>query len=76
MVEDVVRHFGYLTLGTRLKRVGERLQSDTQKMIDAHGASGEGCGSAETREVTRLFFERAVAPANRSVPRASPASAR
>jgi DNA-binding MarR family transcriptional regulator len=36
MAEDVVRHFGHLTLGTRLKRIGERLQSQTQRIIDAH----------------------------------------
>src|SRR5574339_770963 len=35
-VEDVVRHFGYLTLGTRLKRIGERMQAQTQKILDAH----------------------------------------
>src|SRR5262245_34653145 len=37
MVEDVVRAFGYLTLGTRMKRIGERLQADTQKVIDGFG---------------------------------------
>lgn len=31
---DMVRTFGYLALGTRLKRLGERMQADTQKMID------------------------------------------
>lgn len=34
MVEDVVRALGYLCLGTRLKRIGERLQADTQKIVD------------------------------------------
>jgi DNA-binding MarR family transcriptional regulator len=38
MVEDVVRALGYLPLGTRLKRLGERLQSDTQRIVDAFGA--------------------------------------
>jgi DNA-binding MarR family transcriptional regulator len=38
MVEDVVRSFGFLTLGTRMKRIGERLQADTQAIIDAIGA--------------------------------------
>jgi DNA-binding MarR family transcriptional regulator len=38
MVEDVVRSLGYLCLGTRLKRIGERLQSDTQRVIDEAGA--------------------------------------
>lgn len=35
MVEDVVRSFGFLALGTRMKRIAERLQADTQKIIDA-----------------------------------------
>ena len=38
MVEDVVRVFGFLTLGTRMKRIGERLQADTQKIMDELGA--------------------------------------
>jgi DNA-binding MarR family transcriptional regulator len=38
MAEDVVRALGYLCLGTRLKRIGERLQSDTQRVIDEAGA--------------------------------------
>jgi DNA-binding MarR family transcriptional regulator len=36
MVEDVVRQLGHLTLGTRLKRIGERMQAQTQRIIDAH----------------------------------------
>lgn len=36
MVDDVVRSLGYLTLGTRLKRIGERLQAHTQRILDAH----------------------------------------
>lgn len=35
MVDDFVRHKGYLTLGTRLKRIGDRLQADVQQLIDA-----------------------------------------
>ena len=42
MIEDVVRSHGYLMLGTRLKRIGERLQGDTQRIIDAHGAAVQG----------------------------------
>jgi len=38
MVEDVVRSFGFLTLGTRMKRIGEKLQADTQKIMDELGA--------------------------------------
>lgn len=38
MVEDVVRSFGFLTLGTRMKRIGEKLQADTQRIIDEFGA--------------------------------------
>lgn len=39
MVDDIVRSRGYLMLGTRLKRIGERLQGDTQRIIDEHGAA-------------------------------------
>jgi DNA-binding MarR family transcriptional regulator len=39
MTEDIVRAFGLLTLGTRLKRIGERLQGDTQRIIDSRGAA-------------------------------------
>jgi DNA-binding MarR family transcriptional regulator len=34
MVEDIVRTFEFLTLGSRLKRIGERLQADTQRIMD------------------------------------------
>lgn len=37
MVEDVVRALGLLSLGTRMKRIGERLQADTQRIIDDEG---------------------------------------
>ncbi len=37
MAEDVVKELGYLTLGTRLKRLGERLQSQTQVLLEAAG---------------------------------------
>ena len=37
MVEDVVGALGYLTLGSRLRRIGEQLQADTQRIIDAGG---------------------------------------
>lgn len=33
MVEDVVRELGFLTLGSRLKRMGERLQAQTQELL-------------------------------------------
>ena len=33
MVQDVVKELGYLTLGTRLKRLGERLQAQTQVLL-------------------------------------------
>jgi len=36
MVEDVIRELGHLALGTRLKRLGERLQAQTQRILDAH----------------------------------------
>jgi DNA-binding MarR family transcriptional regulator len=35
MVQDVVKEFGYLTLGTRLKRLGERLQAQTQVLLES-----------------------------------------
>ena len=34
MVDDVVRTLGFLALGTRMKRLGERLQAETQRIID------------------------------------------
>jgi len=37
MTEDVVRALGFLTLGTRLKRIGERLQADTDAIISESG---------------------------------------
>jgi DNA-binding MarR family transcriptional regulator len=35
MIEDVVKELGYLTLGTRLKRLGERLQAQTQVLFES-----------------------------------------
>jgi DNA-binding MarR family transcriptional regulator len=37
MVEDIVRRKGHLTLGSRLRRIGERLQAETQSVMAAHG---------------------------------------
>lgn len=37
MTNDVIRGLGYLTLGTRLRRLGERLQAETQGILDDHG---------------------------------------
>ncbi|NWG52405.1 MAG: MarR family transcriptional regulator [Hydrogenophilaceae bacterium] len=37
MTQDVVRALGHLALGTRLKRIGERLQAQTQAVLAAHG---------------------------------------
>jgi DNA-binding MarR family transcriptional regulator len=33
MIADIVRELGYLTLGSRLKRLGERLQAQTQVVL-------------------------------------------
>ena len=33
-MEDVVRSLGFLCLGSRLKRLGEQLQADTQRLLD------------------------------------------
>jgi DNA-binding MarR family transcriptional regulator len=38
-VQDIVRELGYLTLGTRFKRIGEQLQSQTQRILAAHDVS-------------------------------------
>jgi DNA-binding MarR family transcriptional regulator len=35
MIQDVVKELGYLTLGTRLKRLGERLQAQTQVLLES-----------------------------------------
>lgn len=37
MVSDLVRDFGLLTLGSRMRRIGERLQADTQRIIEEGG---------------------------------------
>src|SRR5262245_36174461 len=33
MPEDIVRALGFLALGTRMRRIGERLQADTQDLL-------------------------------------------
>ncbi|WP_421917549.1 MarR family winged helix-turn-helix transcriptional regulator [Mesorhizobium sp.] len=33
-MEDVLRALGFLCLGSRLKRLGEQLQADTQRLLD------------------------------------------
>lgn len=37
MVDDVVRTLGFLCMGSRLRRIGERLQADTQEIIEESG---------------------------------------
>jgi DNA-binding MarR family transcriptional regulator len=37
MVEDIVKELGYLTLGSRLKRIGERLQSQAEELLKEAG---------------------------------------
>jgi DNA-binding MarR family transcriptional regulator len=37
MVDDVVERLGHLALGTRLKRLGERLQLETTRFIEQSG---------------------------------------
>ncbi|MBE1505918.1 MarR family winged helix-turn-helix transcriptional regulator [Rhizobium viscosum] len=39
MVEDVVKSLGFLCLGSRFRRIGERLQADTQEVIEELGVS-------------------------------------
>jgi len=33
-MEDILRSLGFLCLGSRLKRIGEQLQGDTQRVLD------------------------------------------
>jgi len=37
MTRDIVRDLGFLTLGSRLKRLGERLQAQTQELLREAG---------------------------------------
>lgn len=37
MPQDIVRDFGYLTLGSRLRRIGEMVQANTQIIMLEHG---------------------------------------
>lgn len=37
MVADIVKELGFLTLGTRFKRIGEALQAQTQALLTEHG---------------------------------------
>ncbi len=37
MADDLVRSYGYLTLGSRFKRIGERMQADVQRLTAAYG---------------------------------------
>ncbi|MBX3581891.1 MAG: MarR family transcriptional regulator [Rhizobiaceae bacterium] len=54
MVEDIVRSFGYLTLGTRMRRIGERLQADAQKIIDSCGQTIQGSQYPFLASIDRL----------------------
>ncbi len=36
MIDDIVRRKGLLALGSRLKRISERLQSEVQDLLDLH----------------------------------------
>lgn len=37
MVQDTVKELGFLTLGTRFRRIGESLQAQTQALMARHG---------------------------------------
>lgn len=37
MTEDVVHELGFLSLGSRFRRIGERLQADVQRLLDELG---------------------------------------
>ncbi len=42
MTEDFVRNHGYLTIGSRFKRIGERMQADVQRLTAAKGIELHG----------------------------------
>lgn len=42
MTEDFVRNHGYLTIGSRFKRIGERMQADVQRLTAAQGIELHG----------------------------------
>ena len=42
MINDLVRKKGYLSLGSRLRRIGERLQAETLSVIAARGIPLQG----------------------------------
>ena len=44
MTEDIVRALGYLMLGTRFKRIGERLQADATSIAQGGGAAVQSSG--------------------------------
>ena len=37
LTEDIVRNLGFLCLGSRFRRIGERLQADTQQIMEEFG---------------------------------------
>ena len=37
MSNDIIQNFGFLTLGSRMKRIGEMLHADTQRIVDSYG---------------------------------------
>ena len=41
MARDFVRDLGLLTLGSRMKRIGERLQSEATRIAAARGATAQ-----------------------------------
>jgi DNA-binding MarR family transcriptional regulator len=36
LADDIIRDYGYLTLGSRLKRIGERLQAESARFMRNH----------------------------------------
>jgi DNA-binding MarR family transcriptional regulator len=53
-MNDIVKELGLLTLGTRLKRLGERLQAQTQDILDAHGAPAPAAHQPALAALDRL----------------------
>ena len=53
MVEDVVRAMGYTSLGTRFKRIGERLQAQSQEILEGFDA-----GVPSTHQIVLAALDR------------------
>ena len=62
MIIDIVRELGHLTLGTRLKRLGERLQAQTQVLLAAAdiGLPASHCPLLAALDRLRAAFSKRI----------------